>query len=200
MTSIKTMASRASAGVSVRSGTPTEIAFAMKPALLYAAAVVLAVVAATNVLPENPSFVPATLLEGAIGGSVWMAAALAFSWMGKRAVSRWLLALLLLVAALFYVVFALQEGAAGVWVAGEVLGVAIFGVMALRGLRGSPWWLAAGWALHPVWDIGLHSVGPGTFAPAAYPIACLTFDLVVAGYIAVAYGWPWRRVAEAPSS
>ena len=199
MTSIRTMATRASADVSVAAGKRTEITFAAKPALLYAAAVVLAVVAANGLLPENPSFVAATLVEGAIGGSVWMAAALAFARIRRGAVGRWLLALLLLVAALFYVYFALREGAADFWIAGELLGVAIFGVMALRGLRGSPWWLAAGWALHPVWDIGLHYVGPGKFAPAAYPIACVTFDLVGAGYLAVAYGWPWRRVAEAPS-
>jgi hypothetical protein len=43
--------------------------------------------------------------------------------------------------------------------------------------------------LHPVWDILLHYVGPGhTFAPETYTIPCITFDLGVAAYIAVAYG------------
>jgi hypothetical protein len=47
---------------------------------------------------------------------------------------------------------------------------------------------ASGWALHPVWDIALHYFGPGaSFAPVAYTVSCLTFDLAVAAYIAVAY-------------
>jgi len=73
-------------------------------------------------------------------------------------------------------------------VVGELVGVAIFGGMGLLGLRGSPWWLAAGWAAHPIWDIALHYFGPGgSFAPEAYAITCLSFDLLVAGYIAIVY-------------
>jgi hypothetical protein len=48
-----------------------------------------------------------------------------------------------------------------------LIGVAIDGGMALRGLRGSAWWIAAGWARHPIWDVALHFFGPGrTFAPS----------------------------------
>jgi hypothetical protein len=37
----------------------------------------------------------------------------------------------------------------------------------------------------PSWDIGLHYLGPGTlFVPAWYPIACVSFDLLVAVYVA----------------
>ena len=72
--------------------------------------------------------------------------------------------------------------------AGELAGVGIYGTMALRGLRGSPWWLAAGWAAHPIWDVALHYFGPGgSFAPEGYTITCLSFDLLVAAYVAVAY-------------
>jgi hypothetical protein len=71
----------------------------------------------------------------------------------------------------------------------EVVGVAIFGVMALLGLGRSLWWIVAGWALHPLWDVGLHYVAPGrSFAPESYTIACLSFDLLVAAYIAISYG------------
>ena len=60
--------------------------------------------------------------------------------------------------------------------------------MGLLGVRRSPLWLAAGWALHPLWDIALHYVGPGhAFAPETYTIACLSYDLLVAAYIVVAY-------------
>ena len=60
--------------------------------------------------------------------------------------------------------------------------------MGLVGLFGSIWWIVAGWALHPLWDVGLHFLGPGrSFAPETYTIACLGFDLLVAAYIAITY-------------
>lgn len=196
MTTTERTESPASAGRPARPGEPAGSPFATREALLYAAAVVLAAVSARALLPENPAFVHAWLVQGAIGGSVWMAVAFALSRFRKEAVGRWLLAILLLGAAANYVLFALQGGASGLWVAGEALGVVLFGTMAVLGLRASPWWLAAGWALHPVWDVALHYFGGGrSFAPAAYPIACITFDLVVAGYIAVAHGRSARRVA-----
>ena len=69
---------------------------------------------------------------------------------------------------------------------GELVGVAIFGGVALLGLRGSLWWIVAAWALHPLWDVGLHYLGPGrSFAPETYTIACLSFDLLVAAYVAI---------------
>ena len=56
--------------------------------------------------------------------------------------------------------------------------------MAVAGVRGSPWWLVAGWALHPVWDVPLHYLGPGhAFAPESYAIACLSWDWVIAAYL-----------------
>jgi hypothetical protein len=48
-------------------------------------------------------------------------------------------------------------------------------------------WLALGWALHPIWDLGLHRFGPGQFAPEAYPVSCLSYDLIVAAVIVVVY-------------
>ena len=62
---------------------------------------------------------------------------------------------------MIYVYFAARAGAGAVWLAAELVGIAIYGSMGLRGVRGSAWWLAAGWALHPVWDILLHYIGPG---------------------------------------
>jgi hypothetical protein len=77
------------------------------------------------------------------------------------------------------------------------VGVIVFGAMALLGLRDSAWWLAAGWALHPLWDVVLHYWGPGrTFASQPYAIACITFDWVVAAYIAIVYGFGVLRVAS----
>lgn len=57
--------------------------------------------------------------------------------------------------------------------------------MAFLGLRRSQWWLVAGWAFHPAWDMALHYFGPGhAFAPAPYALACMTWDPTVAAYIA----------------
>lgn len=100
-----------------------------------------------------------------------------------------ILALGLLVAALIYVAFALA-GADGKWVLVEVAGVAVYGALAWLGLRRSLLWLAAGWALHPLWDAGLHLMGGGAaFAPEWYVLACISFDLLVGAYIAFRL-WP----------
>lgn len=93
------------------------------------------------------------------------------------------LALGLLVAALLYVAFALIEGET-VWLLVEAVGVAAYGSLAWLGLRRSALWLAAGWALHPAWDVGLHLVGEGAaVAPEWYATACISFDLLIAGYM-----------------
>ena len=66
--------------------------------------------------------------------------------------------------------------------------MAIFGGMALLGLRRSLWWIVVGWTLHPLWDVGLHYLGPGRlFAPETYTIACLSFDLPVVAFIAATH-------------
>ncbi len=128
------------------------------------------------------------LISGVIEALVLVAIAYLLSRFTKDIVGRSLLAAVLIVAAAVYIVFAVRAGEGAYWVVGEVVGVGIYGAMALRGLRGSLLWLAAGWALHPVWDVALHYFGPGgSFAPASYTITCVSFDLMVAAYVAVAY-------------
>lgn len=96
---------------------------------------------------------------------------------------RRVLALGLVAAALVYTVFAATGGAAG-WIPIELVGVLIFSVFAERGVKGSAMWLAAGWALHPLWDAGLHLSGVGArVAPPYYVLACIGFDVLVAAYI-----------------
>ena len=76
-----------------------------------------------------------------------------------------------------------------IWALAEVLQVVVFGAVGLLGLRGSLYWIAAGWALHPLWDVVVHYVGPGrSFAPESWAISCVSFDLLVAVYIVIAYG------------
>jgi hypothetical protein len=98
----------------------------------------------------------------------------------------------LVIAALAYVVFAVQGNTSTGWLLVELLGVGLYGTLALLGLRGSAWWLVAGWAAHPVWDAALHFFGPGNaFAPVWWTVPCVSWDLVVAGTTAyrLLRGW-----------
>jgi hypothetical protein len=142
------------------------------------------------------------LLNGVFQASILIVVAWALSRWTRDIIGRALLAFLLCGAALTYVHYAASAGAGAGWVIAELAGVALYGSLGLRGLRGSPMWLAAGWALHPVWDVVLHYFGPGhAFAPDAYAITCLSFDLLVAAYIAVGYRYrlvgPRVRTASA---
>ena len=64
----------------------------------------------------------------------------------------------------------------------ELSGVPIYAVFAWLGLKKSGWVLAVGWALHPLWDAGLHDYAT-PFVPHFYIGGCIGFDLLVAGYI-----------------
>lgn len=130
---------------------------------------------------------------GLIDGTVLALILIVVTWLLSRVLAevwiRVLLAVVLVIAAGVYVGFAADAG--GGWITAEVAGVAVYGGMAALGIRGSRWWLVAGWAAHPLWDVLLHYVGPGrSFAPDTYTIPCLSFDLLVALYIAVA-GRSW---------
>ncbi len=83
----------------------------------------------------------------------------------------------LVAVALVYVALAAARGAPPLAVAFELGGVVVYGVFAWLGLRGSLGWLSAGWLLHSVWDVGLHT--GFALAPAWYVWACLGFDVVV---------------------
>lgn len=132
------------------------------------------------------------LIDGAVGGAVLCLAAFLLSRFTREIVGRLLLFAVLIVAAGFYVYFALRSDESASWIALELIGIAVYTTIGAFGLRGSPMWLAAGWALHPLWDIVLHYFGPGhTFAPETYTIACLSYDWLVAGYIVAAYRFGW---------
>lgn len=89
----------------------------------------------------------------------------------------------LMVAALIYVGFAAAWGNS-YWLLFETLGIPLFGFFYWLSLRGSSLWLAVGWLLHPVWDVPLHLLGPGSqIAPQWYAITCVSFDVAVALYI-----------------
>jgi len=96
---------------------------------------------------------------------------------------RRVLAFSLIGAALIYAIFAAVSDASG-WIAIELIGILVFSVFAELGLKRSILWLAAGWALHPLWDAGLHLTGIGAnVAPTLYVLICIGFDVSVAAYI-----------------
>jgi hypothetical protein len=108
-------------------------------------------------------------------------------------IGRSVLVIFLVIAAGAYFGFATVGrdlvGSNQVWILVELAQAVVFGAIGLLGLRGSPYWIAAGWALHPFWDVVVHYIGPGhTFTPWTYAIACVSFDWIVALYIVVAYG------------
>ena len=136
----------------------------------------------------NPPLVVGLLINGVAYAAIFIVVAVLISRFADEIVWRSFLILFLFIAAGVYVVFALRASEGILWVLVEVVGVAIFGAMALLGLRGSLWWIVAAWALHPLWDVVLHYLGSGsTFAPETYTIACLSFDWLVAAYVAIAH-------------
>lgn len=128
------------------------------------------------------------LIEGAIGGAALSLLAFLLSTFRKDIAGRTVLATGLFAAAGAYFGFAVIARPTPLWVVIELLGVVVFGKFGLHGWRGSAKWLALGWVLHPIWDFGLHHLGPGrSFAPLPYVFACITFDWVVAAYIFIYY-------------
>lgn len=104
------------------------------------------------------------------------------------------LALGLLVAAIIYIGFALVGGDVA-WIAIEVGGLLGYAIFVWLAWHYSTLWLTAGWAAHPLWDLALHGFGPGhSVAPEWYVYACLSFDLIVAGYILASMG-RWRTLS-----
>jgi hypothetical protein len=129
------------------------------------------------------------LVNGAVASLQLILVSFLLSRFVRDIVGRSLLAIALIIAAVAYGAFAVRAGESAFWVVGELVGVGIYSTFGLLGVRHSPMWLAAGWALHPLWDVVLHYFGPGSsFAPVSYTIPCISFDLLVAVYIAIIYG------------
>ncbi len=92
----------------------------------------------------------------------------------------------LVLAAAVYVAFAVIYGSAR-WIAIEFAGVALYGIFAWFSYKYSVRWLAIGWVGHAAWDALLHLVGPGNVvAPEWYVLACISFDILVGGYVLAA--------------
>jgi hypothetical protein len=66
----------------------------------------------------------------------------------------------------------------------ELLGVIIFSIIAVIGIKISPWFLAMGWLIHPAWDLLIDNHNLNTFVPQWYPTVCIGYDIAIALYIA----------------
>jgi hypothetical protein len=146
-------------------------------------------------MPEpNTDLILPVLINGAVFALVAVIVpAFLLSRFARDIIGRSVLVIFLVIAAGAYFGFATTGrdlvGSNQVWILVELAQAVVFGAIGLLGLRGSPYWIAAGWALHPFWDVVLHYIGPGrAFTPWTYAIACVSFDWIVAIYIVVAYG------------
>jgi putative addiction module component (TIGR02574 family) len=90
----------------------------------------------------------------------------------------------LVVAAAIYVLFGIAHGAPAEHLALDGVGVALFGTIAVAGLRNRPLLLAAGWTSHVAWDLFVHHANGTPWAPDWYPLLCVGFDLFLGGYLA----------------
>ena len=124
---------------------------------------------------------------------IFAAVGLVFA-LGLVAFSRWsgmaaarLAAYALIALCFLYVGFALRAEEPAAWVGFEMTGVAVFGSLAAMSIIGAPWWVVAGFALHPLYAIYFHYVGAGSeFAPAPFVVANVAFDVAMALFVAYA--------------
>jgi hypothetical protein len=119
------------------------------------------------------------LIEGVILAAMWMVVAVIV----RPRIARYGHVAGVIVAAAFYVWFALRAGDY-IGLAIEFAGLAGFAALAVKGFRHrTSTILAVAWALHPVWDVALHSAGHGTYAPLNYVVFCISFDLLIAAFV-----------------
>lgn len=114
-------------------------------------------------------------------------------WSGQKAAR--IAAYALISVAFLYVGFGFRAEDSATWVGIEMTGVAIFGSLAMLSMMYSPWFAAAGLALHTAWALGYHYFGAGSaFTPAPLALGTAGFDVAAALYVAFMI---WRE-ARAP--
>ena len=90
----------------------------------------------------------------------------------------------LIVIAALYLLFAVMGGSTHSLMA-EAIAALMFMTLAGLGFRKSPWFVAAGLALHGVFDFFHHAVIANPGVPVWWPGWCLAYDVVAAAYLAV---------------
>ena len=92
-------------------------------------------------------------------------------------------AVILIVVASYYVLFAVMAGAHSELPA-EIAIFALFAAAAVIGFRASPWIIAAGLAGHGLFDIVRASFLTGSGVPAWWPQFCLAYDVAAGAGLA----------------
>lgn len=82
-----------------------------------------------------------------------------------------------------YTVTAIQHGASGEVVSMEATAILVFGVLAIVGAIGSPWFLVVGIGGHGLfWDAWHHRTQ--LVVPGWYAVGCFVVDIALAAYVA----------------
>ena len=89
----------------------------------------------------------------------------------------------LVVIANLYILFAAHAASLDALLA-EVLPMLLFTAAAAIGFRRNLWIVAAGLALHGVFDFIHHDIITNPGVPAWWPAFCLAYDVIAAGYLA----------------
>ena len=100
---------------------------------------------------------------------------------------------ILIVVASYYLLFSAMAGGAGLPV--ELLFFALFAGAATIGFRTSPWIVAAGLALHGLFDVTRHWVVAGSGVPDWWPAFCMGFDVLAGAGLALILLLDGRRPA-----
>ena len=126
-----------------------------------------------------------SFLAGLLLGVVFVAAASA----GSQSTAELVIALFLAVTGGVYAGSLLAQNPGGRFVALELLVMALIFELSAAGLLRSPGWLAAGYAVHGVWDLFHHPRAVPTRVAPWFPPMCAAFDFVVAELLIVG---PWK--------
>ena len=122
------------------------------------------------------------MLKGLLAGGITMGVAAVF----PEELSFTFFAVVLGLVAGVYPGFAMADREEGRPLLQWIAAVA-FVSMGMVGLWYSPLILAGAWILHAFWDLLHHVTALGDEVPEGYPAFCITYDLLLAGF--VAYMW-----------
>ena len=88
----------------------------------------------------------------------------------------------LVIAALVYLLFSIANRDWH-WVFIEMAGVILYFLFFWIATKSNLYFIAIGWILHVLWDVILHIYLDPGYAPSWYPVFCIGFDIVIAGYL-----------------
>ena len=124
-----------------------------------------------------------TIMPYVIGAVLAVVVALFARWVGLDRDGAFYPTVLIVVA-LYYVLFAAMSGSIAT-VAAESVVMSGFAIAAAVGFRLSPWVTVLGLAGHGVLDAGHHLVITNTGVPEWWPAFCLAYDVTAAGALAL---------------